>query len=411
MARLALPQNYIHNTGTILEDFSSIAAWTHIWPSGGIADNPIEYKTGTQSIKFTVTNGEVAASHAISKTFEMDGPRLIHIWFYLHTAASTFSYLLLRISSVTNEADVGSKNFYIVLNQNNAAFTRITEGWNHLVIHRGDWGITGGELWSNPMKWIRVSVASTSTNTVIASVDSLTYDVEKMARCMIVFDDGRASAYTEGYGYMSQKGIIGTCYINPPSIGTSTYMTLANLTTLYNAGWAIGNHTYNHISLTSLGTQAEMEAEINNCTNWLIANGYPRATYHFAYPLSTYNSTALAALSACGMHTGRIGITGHISTPGGNQMLLKLRDSGGAAAVKTLAEMEAFIDRAINYDATIILLFHELVTTITQTGTQWLISDFHSLIDYIIARKIQCTTIDEWYKGLTDPRYKSLLYC
>ncbi len=66
-----------------------------------------------------------------------------------------------------------------------------------------------------------------------------------------------------------------------------------------------------------------------------------------------------------------------------------------------------WIDLAIQHNATIFLMFHQLATP-ASTEYDWTHANFQLLMEYIVARKIKCITIDEWYKGLTNPRWRSV---
>ena len=392
MSRSALPQNYTVNNGLLLEDFENTGNWTVSTDCGGtIATDTVRYRTGTQSIKFTLTNGYVSITKAISTVIN---PRIMHLWVYIHTARDTFYQVEVRLSSA---ADM-SKRFYAYFNLAN-----LVEGWNLLTVHRDNWTCVNGESWSNTMIRLKVAVYTASGKSLVASLDNLHYNTEKLARCLIQFDDARDSAFSEGYTYMNSRGLAGSVYINSDRIGASGYMTVDNLTTLYNAGWALSNHTSDHSDL-SLLTQAEAEAKIADCTNWLIAHGFPRAAKHFAYPLGHYNSSTLAAVDATGMLTARTSWTGSYSTPVGDLRLTLMK---GVWRTTTLAGARAMIDQALKLEMTIALVFHELVAS-PAIDTQWTITDFRALIDYIVACKIPCATIDEWYEGLTNTRYRSL---
>ena len=92
---------------------------------------------------------------------------------------------------------------------------------------------------------------------------------------------------------------------NWPGSGGSK-ITLPHLQALYDAGWAIGNHTVDHTVLTSVD-QATALSKIQQGYDWLIGHGFTRAARHFAYPTNDTNATARAALAQAGVLTARVG--------------------------------------------------------------------------------------------------------
>jgi hypothetical protein len=86
-----------------------------------------------------------------------------------------------------------------------------------------------------------------------------------------------------------------------------------------------------------------------------------------------------------------------------NLYYLKARLVGRLVA---LATIKGWIDEAIEKGLTLILIFHKIIET-PVTDTQTSIADFCEVINYLVAKKAHCVTIDEWYKGLIDPRYSS----
>lgn len=116
----------------------------------------------------------------------------------------------------------------------------------------------------------------------------------------------------------------------------------------------------------------------------------------------------IAACQSADMLTGRsiFGTSFPVQyLPVDNMYVLKSHCLGIPA---TLASMKVFIDKAIRNNGTINFFGHALEDGHV-SGSYWGATDFNGLIDYIVSRKIPCITIDEWYKGLTDPRYESAL--
>ncbi len=248
---------------------------------------------------------------------------------------------------------------------------------------------------------------STASVEISCSYDELRTGMEHHPQLMIAFDDNRLTAYDTAYGYMKDRGLPGTMYAIKNTAGLSGYMTVGNLQTMYNNGWDIGNHTVHHNDPGGLTAYdlAGQKAEISGCTDWLIANGMPRAARHVAYPLGAYNDNTLTALADLKMLTGRIAANFQQYTPINNPYLVIGRT---VVSTDSLSTVQGFIDAAYNKGVSLQLIFHKFLDSTDGTATWWTPDNFRALIDYIVARKIPCVTIDEWYTGLTNPRYRSL---
>lgn len=122
---------------------------------------------------------------------------------------------------------------------------------------------------------------------------------------LFTFDDGLVSTYAEAFPVLDAAGIMGTVYINSSTIGTDGYLTEEQLIDLDAAGWDVGNHTATHQKLGLLATQAEQEAEIAACRDYLDGLGLTRASHHLAFPNGSFNGDTRAACIATGMLTGR----------------------------------------------------------------------------------------------------------
>jgi peptidoglycan/xylan/chitin deacetylase (PgdA/CDA1 family) len=163
----------------------------------------------------------------------------------------------------------------------------------------------------------------------------------------------------------------------------------------------LGNHTYDHTNLTSLTTIEDVKEKLQQCTDWLDGHGYTRASKHVAYPYTDYNDLVLTAMNDLGMETGRIGGGRYHLLPFGHNYLIH---SNNITSTTTLAEVKKQVDTAIEGGSILVFMFHDLVES-PDAGTEWAISDFRELVDYIAAREVECVTIDELFKELTaqDP--------
>jgi hypothetical protein len=85
----------------------------------------------------------------------------------------------------------------------------------------------------------------------------------------------------------------------------------------------------------------------------------------------------------------------------------KLKCYGSIGIPTTVATVISYVEEAIAKETTAFINFHDILES-PADYTQWDRASFRAFIDYLVARKAQCLTIDEWWNTITNPRYKSL---
>jgi peptidoglycan/xylan/chitin deacetylase (PgdA/CDA1 family) len=202
--------------------------------------------------------------------------------------------------------------------------------------------------------------------------------------------------------YAISKGVMGTTYIVSDWIDTKDYLTEAQILAYDAAGWDVANHTKEHLRFTDqLVTQANIEAAIVACRDYLEGIGLTRASRHLAYPWGAYiggdsGATTFAAMAATGMLTGRTTAPGDFDV--GNYIPSDPYQIPGnvVRADKTLETAKSYIDDAIA-NGTVVCLYLHNFTNDTPTATEWTYSDWEALIDYIVATRIPALTITQLY--------------
>ena len=418
MPRSSLPQNYIIREKTLIEGFESLTVTG--WVQGLIANGTMTADTthvhsGAGAIKLTVTSAgqSTLMGKAFSSPIKFTTETLFHLWFYVpdYPVQQNIHYVQLIMTSYSsNPALAWTDQTSAMLDMSSSD---CIPGWNHLCVKASEFYQEGSEIganWSRPMTAMKLRAYTQTGKTGYVTFDSFSYAQETMPRCLLTFDDGYDSIYSVAFAKMNPLGLKGTIYITKNIVeeATSPYVAITkeHLNEMHEAGWAIANHTVSHPHLDTL-TQSQVEDELMGCYEWLVKNGWTRAAKHVAYPYGTPITQAMvAACKATGMLTGRTTIGTYFPyqpTPVDNMYGLKSHCLGIPA---TLENMKVFVDKAIKNQATINFFGHALKDG-QETGSYWGATDFEGLIDYIVARKIPCVTIDEWYKGLTNPRYRS----
>lgn len=391
--------NYQINAGTLFEDFEVLGDWTQALgsgsPSGSTISDSVNFKTGSKSLQITATNGGVYNTKTISLVGSNTG--VWGFWFYV-ADNTNLAAVTIYLSSSSSLAS----SFSFAQN-----VSRIRNGWNFISIGRNDWTNNGGESWDNTLIRLRVRIDSIASNTCRVSFDSLYYGIYSRPNIVIIFDDGRSSAYSEGYRYMKTLKMLGTVGVNSANVDTAGWATLAQLQEMYTAGWDMANHSATHPHMPTLNSSQQL-TEMTTVTTYLQSSGFSlnRGGYHFIYPYGEYDTNAILNIATGGFVTGRSIIGGNQSTVKGidNNTLLYAKELAQAI---TLTVAKGYIDNAIATGSTCILFAHLLVAS-PGVSTEWPISDFQSLMDYIAHYRdgniLDVLTMSQWYRGISQSR-------
>jgi peptidoglycan/xylan/chitin deacetylase (PgdA/CDA1 family) len=399
---VTLPQNLITNPGTLYEDFESTTGWNV--GNGSIANNTTQFQTGTQSIKGTSNSGASLMINKTTYSWSMASFGRLRLWFYLHNAVTDYSNGIEL--SLAN--DTGFSNyFYAQLSANDY----LQSGWNVLDYPQGFFHVgSGSPSWASPIVALRMRNYSGSGKTCATSYDNLTFGTLGAPCVMINFDDGYVEQYNNCFAYMKPLGIPGSLYMIGTWIdGGAPYLTSAQLREMDSSRWAIGNHTHDHTTLSTL-TEAQCEAELTGGIADLTAAGVPRCANYFCYPGTDNgaNANTRTAMTATGILTARnsrlcFNTAGNPYQP----CVLPQFDlygirSNGVLDTTTLVTAKAWIDQAIAGGFVASMHFHNV-----GAAGQMTTADYHALMDYIYAKwkagLIYPITIDDYYKLTLGP--------
>lgn len=228
--------------------------------------------------------------------------------------------------------------------------------------------------------------------------------------CCMTFDDGYASNITIAAPALQAVGGRATTYVIRDSLGTGTYLTLAQLRSLQDTyGWRVGCHANvgtDHVypGFPTLSAAAGI-ADVQALRQWLADNAFTGSD-HFAYPNGGYCVEDISASAtndqvdvtlAPYVKTARTILNKMPETlPPGNRMLLRTYLSTSSST--TLATMQAAADTCKRQKSVMIVTFHELVAA-SPSSSQWLTSDFNSLVTYINGIGMPFRTIDEVFSS------------
>ena len=88
----------------------------------------------------------------------------------------------------------------------------------------------------------------------------------------ITFDDGWQSVYDRALPLLDKHDFLTTQYVNASSIETPNFMTAAELQHMHDAGHEFASHSYDHVDLTSIGTD-RLHNEMRKSKDALTAAG------------------------------------------------------------------------------------------------------------------------------------------
>jgi len=420
MPRSSLPQNYIIHPETAIESLDTLTGWVQgLSANGTMTVDTTHVQSGTGAIRLTVTSAgqSTLMGKAFSNPIQFTTETLFHLWFFVPdypVQLNIYSIALIMTSYSSDPTLSWSDQVSATVVMTNVSGSDCVPGWNHLCVRAGNFYAEGQEVganWSRPMTAMKLRVYTQTGKTGYVTFDSFSYAQETTPRCLLTFDDGYDSIYTVAYAKMNPLGLRGTLYLNKSiyELGTSPYgvITESHLQSLYDAGWSIGNHCNTHVDMSTL-SQSQIEDELMICYEWLVSMGWSRAAKHVAWPFGNILTSEMqAACQTTGMITARSTFgTSYPQqyTPVDNLYELKSHCLG---IPESLTAMKVHLDKAIRNQGTVNFFGHALEDG-HGSGSYWGATDFNGLIDYIVACKISCVTIDEWYKGLINPRYASV---
>lgn len=180
-------------------------------------------------------------------------------------------------------------------------------------------------------------------------------------------------------------------------VDTANYLTHQQLQEIDGSNlWDVASHGAAHINYRTAADQATVESDLTTAKNALDALGLNRASAHVAYPYGAYDAKTLAAMAATGMLSGRTTRYGEIvptSTP-----VLQIPCNYVTSAI-TLDQVKGWISRYSQNGQICGLFFHGLTEGVPADETEWKLSDFEALVDYLAG--LPTMTITELYAAMT----------
>jgi hypothetical protein len=220
------------------------------------------------------------------------------------------------------------------------------------------------------------------------------YEAESKT-CLIV-DDARDSVYTDLFPMTQARGIVGTLPIISSLVGTAGYMTIPQITEMFNAGWDIVNHTKSHLSATAMEalSDANLLAEIADCDAFIVTNGWARrnSNKYFVAPFGGTQQQNAARYRAAVLASGAVASFGTTNRCIGGQLISPYNISridfntlqtltGTGYAIGTMLDQ---ITNAILNGCSPMIMLHQFVNVPTD-ATMLANSEAELLLDRIVS--------------------------
>lgn len=367
--------------------------------SGTLSEDTTDFVVGTQSLKF-VTNGDEVQTRVRKKsvgpydftgkdlrvTFKVDG--LAHV--------ETFSiYLSSDNLSTTNVHYTISTPFQPFIAD--GEWASVTISWGDLVNN-----FPAGSIKRSAVNYIDLRFEDDEKAPVTFHVNEIAAVPEQATGVVsIVFDDGWDSTYTKARPYMDKYGIRGTACIIRDIVGTTNYMSLAQLEKLQQLSrWDICAHAdtvANHNTGFANLENSVVEEELEGIKGWLSENGFKRRDL-FVWPQGSFTASQMPL--ALEYFNAIRGTTGGKGGSGGAHEVFPPAENGRlrswlVGSTATAAEVETALTQCSTYKSWLILTYHRIVASGASSGTECNEATFKEMIDKVSASGLAVKTVAE----------------
>jgi len=261
---------------------------------------------------------------------------------------------------------------------------------------------TGTPSLDSPFVRLRLRVAAPAGGKTDIYVDSLLYNFYCRPCVVFTFDDNNLTQYTEAFAYMQPRKVPGAVAFTAINFGSGSHVSEAQMNEMLDAGWSIHSHGYTHPHYINMGTQAEMENDIQLNRDFLRAHGWDRNN-SFVYPYAEYNALLRQAIVArgypIGVHAGSI--TDKLY-PG---IIQPLRIPRWTFDGLSSATMIANTSKAIRRGEACIVLIHHVGTGGGPTQ-----ADFRAYVDWCVRMRdsnvLDILNLEDYITRFTSPRVR-----
>ena len=255
---------------------TAVDAANAAWDANTTTDTA-DFVRGGASIKMTVGPSTVSSSKSVS--LDLSGLAYLGFWVKIPDVANLVE-MNVQLLSAGKQIRAAFPGPYT------SDGARAYGDWVYLTVAAGNLGLYGGATLDDlasidTIRWAGKSAAGT---TVTAWLNDIHAVKRQSIGCMTwTFDDGLENNYTIAAPALEAAGVRGTFYVVTGLIGTSGYMTAAQLQDLAARGHDICAHSVNHTQYHTM-TLADVEADMKQARDTLLGLGVGRSAIHMAFP-------------------------------------------------------------------------------------------------------------------------------
>lgn len=221
-----------------------------------------------------------------------------------------------------------------------------------------------------------------------------------------VSDDGTKEEYTKLKPLFDAKGVRATLAIVPTLIDTTGYLTLDQLKEMYQQGYDIASHTYNHYVTTKDTDEATIRNEFKLSIEKLKEWGFPVES--IVYPQGGWNEYTLKVGNEYYLN-GVLAGTSKLNYPPINTYQINRVALGsyfdpandGFTTTNTLEYYKYKVDKAIAENAWLVFMLHPGAYNGNHDATQQ--QHLSDTIDYIKSKGIEILTLKDAYRRYSNP--------
>jgi peptidoglycan/xylan/chitin deacetylase (PgdA/CDA1 family) len=378
-ARLAGPVE------TVISNFQAGHGWVKETSSGTMTDDTTDYVRGSQSLKLTgPSDGNTprikltlgTPLDVTGKVFKIilkvDNPSaLVNLQFGYSSDGFAANWVLVNFKTFASSLIPANEWFILTVTP-----SMVTE--------------TSGSTVLNAINAFRFYMRANNGVSTTLWLGGLSYHSNPAeAACILTFDDGFVSQFTEARKKMDTYNYPGVAYIINEYIDVNpNYMTSAQLRELQDFhGWDISGHASGSFDAYSdLG----LEAKLVSIKDYLLRNGYAKGAEHIAYPNGVHNPI-IRRLTSKYFTTARTVTTAPEVNPPSDYMRLKVFMVTNTTTTSAIATAVA---NALNNKELLILVFHKIVTS-PSVETEYSVANFSTVIENIHTQGIKVRTLSD----------------
>ncbi len=222
------------------------------------------------------------------------------------------------------------------------------------------------------------------------SLSEYTPQAWNRALVSVTFDDGWASQYNNALPILNKYGLKGTFYIISGELSDQPdYMTSSQVNNLHLQGMEIGSHTVSHVDLTQ-ASQATLVNQMSQ-SQLVLQNTIGAPVTNLAYPYGAYNANTIAVGQQY-YQSQRSVNRGYNTKDNMDVTQLKIYEVDSDISN---AQVEAWIQGAIEQKAWLILVYHEVGMSIGGDIYHVSTANLDSQMNYLKNSGVQVVTVNQ----------------